>query len=77
MCLSNKVLTFSLEISYECDDYVMNETASKRLLRALEQIQNNQDTNEMTSKRKKMSNESALSSVSVQCVCLSENLLSQ
>lgn len=43
----------------------MNETASKRLLRALEQIQNNQDTNEMTSKRKKMSNESALSSVSV------------
>lgn len=48
--------------SYACDDYVINETQSKRILRALEQFQNNQASK--ATKRKDALDESGLSPVS-------------
>ena len=49
--------------SYACDDYVINENQSKRILRALEQFQNNQ-ASPKPNKRKDSLNEQGLSPVS-------------
>lgn len=51
--------------SYACDDYVINETQSKCILRVLEQFQNNQ-TLIRPSKRKDTQIEVGLSPVSFQ-----------
>lgn len=52
------------DASYACDDYVINETQSKRILRALEQFQNNQ-TSSKSNKRKDPQIEAQLSPVSI------------
>lgn len=49
--------------SYACDDYVINETQSKRILRALEQFQNNQASLKSPNKRKDSSNELGITTV--------------
>lgn len=50
--------------SYACDDYVINETQSKRILRVLEHFQNNQVSTNKSIKRK---DDSEISLVSYLC----------
>lgn len=57
-------LTFDFPYSYACDDYVINETQSKSILRALEHFQNNQ-TSPKTSKRKEAQKDAGLTPVSI------------
>ena len=51
--------------SYACDDYVINETQSKRILGALEQFQNNQASPKPNKRKDQPQNDTSLSPVSI------------